>query len=98
MKGKFAAAFIMAALFGTTAAVAQEIEKPENRRKEMIKRLDTDNDGKISMAEAEKSPKGKLKENFAAIDTNKDSFLDESELKAFMEVRREKRMVKKKGE
>jgi Ca2+-binding EF-hand superfamily protein len=98
MKGKIAAAFIMAAMFGTTTVSAQEIEKTGNKRQEMFKKLDTDGDGKISMGEAEKSPKGKIKENFAQIDTNKDSFLDKDELKAFMEIRREKRVVKKKVE
>lgn len=98
MKGKIAAAFIIAAVFGTTAVSAQEIEKTGNKRQEVFKKLDTDGDGKISMAEAEKAPKGKLKENFTQIDTNKDSFLDKDELKAFMEVRREKRVAKRKGE
>jgi Ca2+-binding EF-hand superfamily protein len=47
----------------------------------MFKRIDTDNDGRISKAEADsKAPR--LAKNFAAVDTNKDGFVSTDELTA----------------
>jgi Ca2+-binding EF-hand superfamily protein len=48
----------------------------EQRADHLIKRLDTNNDGKISRAEA----KGQLKEDFDRIDVNKDGFIERDEL------------------
>ncbi|MGQ2983673.1 EF-hand domain-containing protein [Flavobacterium sp.] len=96
MKMKFLGLMMLAALFTTAGAVAQEKEKVREGKGngEMFAKLDTDNDGKISLAEADKAPKGKLKENFAAIDTNKDSYLDKDELKAYREQKRKERQGK----
>jgi len=44
---------------------------------EILKKLDTNKDGKLSISET----KGPLKEDFAKIDTNKDNFLTKEELK-----------------
>jgi Ca2+-binding EF-hand superfamily protein len=48
----------------------------EQRADHLIKRLDTNNDGKISRAEA----KGQIKADFDRIDLNKDGFIDRGEL------------------
>lgn len=96
MKMKFLGMMMLAALFTAAGATAQEKEKVRDGKGkgEMFAKLDTDGDGKISVAEAEKAPKGKLKENFAAIDTNKDSFLDKEELKAYREQKRKEKQGK----
>lgn len=51
--------------------------KPE----EIVKRLDKDNDGKISKEEADGAPRGRMKEHFDDIDANKDGFIEAQELK-----------------
>jgi Ca2+-binding EF-hand superfamily protein len=51
-----------------------------NRIAQMIKRADTDGDGKISMEEAPPQ----LKKHFAKIDTNGDGFLDRSEIETWI--------------
>ncbi|BAV98849.1 EF-hand domain-containing protein [Lysobacter enzymogenes] len=51
-------------------------------------RLDTDGDGRISQAEAAKSPR--LAQNFAQIDANKDGYIVRSELRAYMQRERPK--------
>lgn len=98
MKIKFLAVVIIA-LFVTSGAVAQEQKAKKEGKggkvKEMIKELDTDGDGRLSMAEAEKAPKGKLKKNFTAIDTDKDNHLDKDELKAYRKEKKEKKEQKK---
>lgn len=95
MKMKFLGMMMLIAAF-TTGAMAQEKEKKHDGkgRGEMFAKLDTDGDGKLSLAEAEKAPKGKLKENFTAIDTNKDSYLDKNELKAYREQKRKEKKGK----
>jgi Ca2+-binding EF-hand superfamily protein len=49
---------------------------PEAMVDMILQRMDKNNDGKISRAEAE----GRIAENFDRIDTNKDGFLDRKEL------------------
>jgi Ca2+-binding EF-hand superfamily protein len=49
----------------------------------ILERMDTNKDGKISRAEA----RGPIAEAFDQIDTNKDGFLDKSELRRFAERR-----------
>jgi hypothetical protein len=49
-------------------------------RGDMLKKLDTDGDGRISVQEAKAAPR--LAEHFSAIDTNGDGFLTPDELKA----------------
>ncbi|QHS59769.1 EF-hand domain-containing protein [Chitinophaga agri] len=58
---------------------------PGGQRGDFFKKSDTDGDGKISKAEADKMDKGRfnLKEKFTAIDTNNDSYLTKEELMAF---------------
>jgi Ca2+-binding EF-hand superfamily protein len=53
----------------------------ERRVDEILKRLDTDKDGKVSRAEA----RGPLAEIFDRLDTNKDGYLDRTELRRFAE-------------
>ncbi|MGH8079623.1 MAG: EF-hand domain-containing protein [Lysobacter sp.] len=52
-------------------------------------KLDTDGDGRISKAEAAKSPR--LSEAFAQIDSNRDGYLVRSELRGYFERERPKR-------
>jgi Ca2+-binding EF-hand superfamily protein len=52
--------------------------KPEAEK--LIRYLDKDNDGKISMSEAKNAKNGKLFERFTRIDTNNDSYLTKEEL------------------
>lgn len=90
---------VLGAVLTTTGAFAQDKEpatlssapKPGQRGEQMFDKLDADKDGKLSLAETEKAPKGKLKENFTAIDANKDSFIDKEELKAFRKAQMAKR-------
>jgi hypothetical protein len=58
-----------------------------------IEKLDADNDGRISRAEASASTrgKGKMLENFAAIDANNDGYLVRTELRAWHERMRPQR-------
>jgi Ca2+-binding EF-hand superfamily protein len=93
MSKKWFTAFIVAALFSTAGAFAQEKkevpalqQQPKNKevkKQEMYNKLDADKDGKISKDEADKGPKSKLSQNFAEIDKNKDNYLDKEELKAY---------------
>lgn len=101
MKTKFLAVALLAAFFTTAGAVAQEKKLQQRDPEAAFKKLDTNADGKLSLEEVEKAPRGKMKENFTAIDTNKDSFLDKEELKAYRETKKlekgEKKQLLKKG-
>ncbi len=75
----------------TTSAFAQRGERREPPKpEELVKRLDTDKDGKISKAEAEVAPRGRLKEHFDKIDANEDGFIEAKELEDFHNKIREK--------
>lgn len=63
--------------------------KPPSPEK-MIAHLDTDEDGKISKAEAEAAERGKLKEHFDKIDTDGDIYITAEELQAAFDKRRER--------
>lgn len=52
---------------------------------ENFKRVDTDHDGRLSMAEAEKNAPG-LALRFALIDANHDGFLSEQEIRDFVQA------------
>jgi Ca2+-binding EF-hand superfamily protein len=83
---RFFAAAILVTTFATVKTYAQEqTSNPQSKPKHegFFQKLDTDKDGKISKAEADKSEKGKLKEKFSAIDANSDAFLTKEELKAY---------------
>lgn len=109
MNKKFLGALMLAALFSTAGAMAQEKtaeqpkavkgEKLKKEAKHKIEDLDTDKDGKISKDEAGKKPDGKLNKNFTAIDKNKDNYLDKDEMKAYKEEKKaasqEKKTLKK---
>ncbi|KOS07057.1 hypothetical protein AM493_14205 [Flavobacterium akiainvivens] len=98
MNKKVFALLLMAGLFTTAGAVAQEkVIKGERlqKAKDAFEDIDTDKDGKISKAEAEKGPKGYLNEHFAEIDTNKDNFVEKPELKAYLKDKKEFRQDKK---
>jgi Ca2+-binding EF-hand superfamily protein len=58
--------------------------KQERSLMQILKRADTDSDGKLSMEEAPPF----LKKNFAKIDTNGDGFLDKTELEAWFHRQR----------
>lgn len=69
-------------LLTTVSAFAQQGNNQERPKgppsvKQIIKDLDTNEDGKISLKEA----KGPLKKDFKKIDTNEDGFLSKKELK-----------------
>lgn len=62
------------------------------RREKVFMRADTNNDGKISLAEwtafqTERKAKGDPAKSFARMDTNKDGFVDKAELDAFLAKR-----------
>ncbi|WP_217575042.1 EF-hand domain-containing protein [Mesorhizobium sp. GbtcB19] len=68
------------------------LEKFETRRERAFMRADTDNDGKVSLAEwtafqTARKAKGDPAKSFARLDTNKDGFVDKGELDAFLAKR-----------
>jgi Ca2+-binding EF-hand superfamily protein len=72
--------FALAAVaVGSGIAFAQE---GGNRLADMIKRADSNNDGKISKEEFANARKAEVDEQFSRIDTNGDGFADESEMQA----------------
>jgi hypothetical protein len=85
-------ALLGSALIATTS-LAQDGERPrppggpEGRGNpaEMLKRADTDGDGKVSKAEFIKSRTAELEEAFGRIDANGDGFIDEVEVKEIAE-------------
>lgn len=92
IKQMMMACLVAAGMMAATGAEAQERDGKKHKDKgEMFKQMDTDGDGKISRAEADKGEKGKLKEKFAMIDTDNDGFLTKEEMKAFREKKKEER-------
>jgi Ca2+-binding EF-hand superfamily protein len=68
------------------------LEKFEARREKALVRADTDNDGKVSLAEwtafqTGRKAKGDPAKSFARMDANKDGFVDKGELDAFLAKR-----------
>ncbi|MGT2465561.1 acid-shock protein [Mesorhizobium sp.] len=68
------------------------LEKFEARRGKAFMGADTDNDGKVSLAEwtafqTERKAKGDPAKSFARMDSNKDGFVDKGELDAFLAKR-----------
>ena len=68
------------------------LEKFEARREKAFMRADTDNDGKVSLAEwtafqTARKAKGDPAKSFARMDTNKDGFVDKAELDVFLAKR-----------
>jgi Ca2+-binding EF-hand superfamily protein len=68
------------------------LEKFEARREKTFMQADTDNDGKVSLAEwtafqTARKAKGDPAKSFARIDTNKDGFIDKDELDTFLAKR-----------
>jgi Ca2+-binding EF-hand superfamily protein len=87
---------MLISMFTTAQSFAQEQQDGNKPKRENIfAKLDTDADGKLSKAEADKAEKGKLTENFTAIDANKDGFIDKPELKAYRDAKRAERAAKK---
>jgi len=75
------AVFIFAiALFMSNESFGQSDDRKERKNppssEEIIKQMDKDEDGKLSLEEV----KGPLKEDFSKIDTNEDGFLSKEEL------------------
>ena len=79
----------------STAGAAKSgitLEEFEARREKAFMRADTDNDGKVSLAEwtafqTARKAKGDPAKSFARMDTNKDGFVDKTELDAFLAKR-----------
>jgi EF hand len=68
------------------------LEKFEARREKAFMRADTDNDGKVSLAEwtafqTARKAKGDPAKSFARMDADKDGFVDKGELDAFLAKR-----------
>jgi len=68
------------------------LEQFEARREKAFMRADTDNDGKVSLAEwtafqTERKAKGDPAKSFARMDANKDGFVDKGELDVFLAKR-----------
>ena len=68
------------------------LEKFEARREKAFMRADTDNDGKVSLAEwtafqTARKANGDPAKSFARMDTNKDGFVDKAELDVFLAKR-----------
>lgn len=83
--------FALILLMSTTAFAQQDNreEKPKGPPsvKQILKDLDTNEDGKISLKEA----KGPLKKDFKKIDTNEDGFISKKELKNAPKPKRKER-------
>ncbi len=62
------------------SSMIQNGRKGKRNPEMLFKILDKDNDGKISLEEAENAPKKKLAENFDLIDGNSDGFIDKEEV------------------
>ena len=67
--------------------------KVARRVDEVFAKLDTDKDGRISRAEAEKGPK--LSKSFDKVDTDHDGFVSRAEMSAAVERRMQKQQQKK---
>ncbi len=69
------------AVFFSTSAFAQSQDRQERREpptfEELLEKMDTDEDGKLSKNEA----KGRLKKAFEKIDADEDGFITEEEFK-----------------
>lgn len=91
--GVTAVSLALTGLAGTSLAKTQ----PEVRGERMIRWLDTDKDGKVSLSEAE----NRAAIAFAAFDTNKDGQVSREEIenrrKAFREARQAMREARKAG-
>ena len=75
-----------------TAKSGLTLEKFEARREKAFMQADTDNDGKVSLAEwtafqTARKAKGDPAKSFARIDANKGGFVDKGELDAFLAKR-----------
>lgn len=72
-------------IFATLGTLNVNAQKPDHKEKpkgppsyqELLKKMDENNDGKLSENEVE----GPLKNDFSKIDTNEDGFITEEELK-----------------
>jgi Ca2+-binding EF-hand superfamily protein len=82
-------------ILGSVHGIAQNSERNEKPKtppsyKELLKKMDTDEDGQLSKEEV----KGPLKEDFSKIDANKDGFITEEELKKGKKPKRNKESKK----
>lgn len=83
---------LVACAFVSVSVNAQDHKKDPEK---YIKKLDANNDGKISKDEADKAEKGKLKDHFAKVDVNKDGFIDKAELETYWKNKQAAKEAKK---
>lgn len=86
---------LLACAFVSVNVNAQDHKDHKKDPEKVIKRLDTNNDGKISKAEADKAEEGKLKDHFAKVDANGDGFVDKTELETYWKNKQAAREAKK---
>jgi Ca2+-binding EF-hand superfamily protein len=86
---------LLACAFVSVSVNAQDHKDHKKDPEKVIKSLDTNNDGKISKAEAEKAEKGKLKDHFAKVDANGDGFVDKTELETYWKNKQAAKEAKK---
>lgn len=80
VKGMLTVVFLLIATIGSAQAEKEGQKKPDAAK--IIKKLDTNKDGKLDLAEVKASEKTNLIKNFSKIDTDKDGFVDLTEFKA----------------
>ncbi|RFM34767.1 EF-hand domain-containing protein [Chitinophaga silvisoli] len=86
---------LVACAFVSVSVNAQDHKDHKKDPEKYIKKLDANNDGKISKDEADKAEKGKLKDHFAKVDVNKDGFIDKAELETYWKNKQAAKEAKK---
>ena len=82
-------AFAAAQDSGTDDTNGKQCEKgKKHKRAQHLKKMDTNQDGQISLDEAEAANAERLIENFAEIDTDSDGNVTREEMKAYRDAKR----------
>lgn len=87
---RLALATLMMGMMGTTAALAEDAPKMDQKPMGMFRDADTDKDGFLTRAELDAAHKKRLDEMFENTDANKDGKLSKEEMKAGREKMRAK--------